>query len=447
MVGGLGLIIKGLAYVNQGLVRATIFIDEYSGRIKDVKVGYSVSTYGEEVLDFSSGKYLILPGFIDVHTHLRDLNYSYKEDYLTGTSAAAAGGVVVVCDMPNTDPPTNTLSNLMLKLEVAKSKALVDYCIYYGLPKEVSGLNEVIKYVVGFKLYPNDLFVNTDLGVLKEVIKVSASNDLLIVIHAEHPKYFLSNAPPGMERPKEAELRGIEEALGLINSLAEDVGKLVRVHVTHVSTTEAISLINELRRKYSRTIEVTLDITPHHLLLNRNYYGLSAGLHKVYPTLKDPYDNLGLYRALINGYVDAIATDHAPHSIEEKLRPYKEALPGYPGLETVVPLLLTLVDKGLLTIDELIKYYSYGSAKLLGLGNVLGRLSRGYYASLVVIDLGSELIIDPSKFFSKGKYSPFKGWLVKGRPYLTMVRGKVVYEYGEVLTNLRGWGCNVRGFK
>ncbi len=444
MVGGLGLIIKGLAYVDKGLVRATIFIDEYSGRIKDVKVGYLVGNYGEEVLDFSSGKYLILPGFIDIHTHLRDLNYSYKEDYLTGMSAAAAGGVVVVCDMPNTDPPTNTLSNLILKLKVVKSKALIDYCIYYGLPKELNGLNEVIKYVVGFKLYPNDLFENTNLRVLKEVVNVSASNDLLIVIHAEHPKYFLSNVPPGMERPKEAELRGVEDALETINDLAKDVDKLVRVHVTHVSTSEVISLINELKRKYSRTIKLSLDITPHHLLLNRNYYRLGAGLYKVYPTLKDPYDNLGLYKALINGYVDAIATDHAPHSIEEKLRPYKEALPGYPGLETVVPLLLTLVSRGLLTIDDLIRYYSYGPAKLLGLSNVLGRLSRGYYASLVVIDLSDEFVIDPSKFFTKGKYSPFKDWLVKGRPYLTMVRGKVVYENGEVLTNLRGLGVNIK---
>lgn len=440
------MIIKGVTYVrNSKFVRASVVVNEETGVIEDVKVGYLVSSAGDEVIDVTNERFRVLPGFIDIHTHLRDLKYSYKEDYFTGTSAAARGGVVLVCDMPNTEPPTNSLSNLMLKLEVARGKALTDYGIYYGMPLSSEELSEVVKYVIGFKFYPNDVFVNPDLRTLAEVIKLASLNNQLLVFHAEDPNYFIKGVGPGMERPSEAEYFGVRYVVKLISGLCRRLGiDGVKVHITHVSSGRTVGLVSGFREYLRGLVRLSIDVTPHHLLLDNSLYSINAGLYKVYPTLKTRLDNLSLYKSLVSGSIDLIASDHAPHALSEKLRDYDEALPGYPGLETTSSILLTMVSEGLLSLEDVVNYYSYAPAKLLGIYPRLGVIDVGSYASLVVIDLKSTWVVKPEEFLSKAKYSPFSGWLLRGRTYLTMVRGRVVYEGNELVRSLRGWGVNVR---
>ena len=395
-------------------------------------------------MDVSRERFRILPGAIDIHVHLRDLEYSYKEDYFTGTSAAACGGVVLVCDMPNTKPPTNTPNNLMLKIESARSKALVDYGLYYGVPSSKNMLRDVARYIVGFKFYPEDIFEHFNREVYSEILKLAVSNNLTLVFHAENPKMFNYNAPPGFERPWTSEYSAIQSILALTHSIlrSESISG-VKIHITHVSSAKSIELLVNAKRVYRDRIKLTFDTTLHHLLLDNSLYRFNPGLYKVYPTLKTRLDNLRLYLGLLRREVDALVTDHAPHSLSEKVKPYSNALPGYPGLEIALPILLTMVDRGLLTLEDIVYYYSYSPSRILGLEG-FGVISRGAYASLTIVDLKTEWRVNPDSFMSKAKYTPFNGWSLKGKPYITIVRGRIVFENGIVYEDLKGWGRNVR---
>jgi len=435
------LIVQGIAYINNTLFeRVSIFIDEDSGKIIDIKVGYNIQA-SDKVIDVTKNRYRILPGFIDLHVHLRDLAYSYKEDYYTGTGAAAKGGIVLVCDMPNTKPPTNTLDNLKLKVNKARSKALVDYGLYYGSPKDTRELKYVTNHIVGFKFYPEDIFTYFDKNVFGEVANKAANNDLLLVFHAEDPRLFNQRAPPGLERTDIAEYSAIDNIINITRNLLRHK---VKIHITHISSAKSLQLLLKTKKQYYNEFEVTWDVTPHHILLDNTMYRINAGLYKVYPTLKTRYDNMRLYLALLNNEVDAITTDHAPHSLNEKMRPYNEACPGYPGLETVVSLLLTMVNKDLLSLESVVRYYSYNPARILNLKGLYGVISKGAYASLTIVDLKAEWKVKAEDFVSKAKYSPFEGWSLQGKPYLTMVRGKIVFHDNMLYGELRGWGKNVR---
>jgi len=423
-------LIKGKALIRGNIEPVTIIVNE-DGIIDDVVLGLEDRPgYGEKY-DYTRIGCLILPGMVDLHVHMRDLELSYKEDYFTGTASAAAGGVVLIADMPNTIPKTSTLEALKMKMEAARAKAIVDYTFYYGIPDDPKSVCEdIATYIVGFKVYPED-FKHKE--VLKKIFSLAIKYNLLVMFHAEDPELYNVNGVYGEERPVASEVSGVKRVIEMVSEANP------KTHITHVSSYEAAKVIINSKK----TLNLTFDVTPHHMLLNNSIYKRYNGLAKVYPPLRTEFDNKMLQDLVAKGYVDAITTDHAPHSLEEKTKGYRDALPGFPGLEYCLPLLLTLSSHGIVSLQRVVECYSKIPAKILGVNGLFGEIKVGAYGSLVVVDLKREFKIDPSKSFSKAKYTPFEGWRVKGKPIATFIRGTLVFEE-DTLHVSRGFGKHVR---
>ncbi len=438
------MIIRGRAFIfNKILKRVDILVNEETGKIDDIKsIGYYKSA-DDKILDYDRKGIVILPGLIDIHVHLRDLEYSYKEDFLSGTAAAAAGGFTVVCDMPNTKPPTNSYSNLMKKLETASKKALVDYGLYLGYPDRLSEIDECSRYVVGVKIYPEDysFFLRNIPSYTNYIIR----NNLLTVIHAEDPVLFEFDRP-GFERTEDAEYTAIESITRSFYESLNNIGDntRLRLHYTHISSARSIDLIRKFKRLYRDKLDITMDTTPHYLLLDNTLYAIdNSGFYKVYPTLKSKFDNLYLFLALKRGIIDALVSDHAPHTLEEKKRDYWSAMPGYSSLEVVSSIIASFINFKLLSISDFVRLYSYNPARIIGLKNY-GVLENGAFASITVFDLNKVWVVSPLSFYSKAKHTPYSRWRLIGKPIMTMVRGRVVYEDGHIDYSLKGFGSNVK---
>ena len=426
------LVYRGKAVVRNSIKEVTIAIDE--GVIVDVK-GPSFNVEADNVLDYSLKEGVVaLPGAIDIHVHLRGLNLSYKEDEYTGTRAAAKGGFTIVVDMPNTRPYVNNRSSLLLKLEEFKRKAIVDYSLHIGIPENDYDLNEVIELkdnYVGFKIYPHDL----NKRILGKVFEEAKKNKLLITVHAEHPELIRENDKPGyrwLTRTIEAELYALEK----IAELSRATGN-TRIHITHVTNSYTLLL--------AKMYGFTTDTTMHYLLLNANTEKEKGALAKVNPPLRPEPMRLMLEKDFRNKLIDAIASDHAPHSMDEKLESFGKAPPGIVGLETTIPLLLLMYHQGWIDLVYLSKLVSENPAKILGLSNV-GKIARGYIGNLTIINVNESFVVKPEEFESKAKHSPFEGTECKGRPIATIVRGKIVYLHGEFHVN-KGFGVNISTYR
>ena len=408
------LTVKGRLFTPHGLMEGCVRISE--GWIEEV--GRELRPEGE-MLDFGGKNKVILPGLIDMHVHLRDFRLAYKEDFRTGTRAAAKGGYTVVVDMPNTLPKVNTLSVLRRREELAKRRAVVDFGLYFGVPDRKEELRrEVAKKCLGLKVY---LPEEGEGEVLWEALRFAAREDLLVVVHAEDPSFFR-----GGERPPEAEAAGIRRMAGW--SLKEGF----RLHITHLSSRLGLEELN----RWKGRIRLSADTCPHYLLLT--YRG--DPLTRVFPPLRQAWDRKALLAGVREGKVEAITSDHAPHRLEEKMEP--DGPGGFPGLETELPLLLTMVKKGRLGLGEVVRACSQAPASLLGLP--AGRIERGCVGNLTVVDLGESYRIDPSEFESKAKYSPFQGMRVTGKVLCTIVRGQPVFLEGTVEERR---GTNARSYR
>jgi len=409
----LELTVKGKIFTPTGMREGSVRIS--GGRIEEV--GERISPSGE-VLDFR-GK-IILPGLIDMHVHLRDFRLSHKEDFRTGTRAAARGGYTVVVDMPNTLPKVNKISVLKKREELGKRKAVVDFGLYFGVPEKRSELGkEVRRRCLGIKVYlPED----GGKEILEETLRFAAKEGLLVISHAEDPAFFRNG-----ERPVEAEVMGIRRMAEL--SLKHHF----RLHITHLSSSAGLGELEKWREK----TKVSADTCPHYLLLTHR----ENPLFRVFPPLRLEGDRTALLSALRKGRIEAITSDHAPHLLEEKEDPAGPG--GFPGLETELPLLLTLVKKGKLGLREVVRACSEAPASLLKLP--AGRIERGYVGNLTVVDLKKSFKINPSEFESKAKYSPFEGRMVVGAPICTIVRGRPVFLDGEIMEGLGGKNVKTYG--
>jgi dihydroorotase (multifunctional complex type) len=405
--GGRRLLVRGRLLTPVGLVEGTI--REEGGRIVEI------SRAGEgEALDFSGAGMVILPGLIDMHVHLRDELLSYKEDFTSGTSAAAAGGFVLVGDMPNTRPPVNSLARLEERERLAAGKALVDYGLYVG----VGPLEGTERLSLGLKVFMTSDYYSDRRGETVEALRYAEQRKGLVVVHAENPRLYREGRL-GMEGTPEAEAEAVREIC---------VQGLSRLHLTHLSSRAGLGTVRG----------ATCDTCPHYLLLGGRELGPFA---KVHPSIKGKEDSDALLQAIGEGKIQAITSDHAPHLPEEKGDP-ATAPGGFPGLETALPLLLTLVNKGVLSLERLVELCSTNPARILGLEG-FGSLEPGKFCSLTVVDLKAEDEIRAERFHSKSKFTPFEGWKVKGKPVATIVRGRLVMRGGEILEK-PGWGKNVR---
>ena len=384
--------------------------------------------------------HITLPGIIDPHVHLRNQQLAYKEDFFSGTAAAAAGGVTLTIDMPNNKPVTMDSISLKERMRLAERRAVVNVAFYSAFPQKLEEVPSIVKEgAMAFKLYMSEKIGGLDVDddkLLLQAFNRVAKMGVPVAVHAEDRK-ILETRRREMEktgrkdveayvkaRPPEAEARAIRR----IVQLAKKCG--VHVHFCHVSS--AVGLNAFLTAKKDG-LPVTCEVTPHHLLLSLEHLKRYRTLALTNPPLRTRKDVIALWSALKQGLIDALASDHAPHTLEEKkVESIWDVKPGIAGLETTLPLLLTQVSEGRLTIADLVRLTSEKPAEIFNLRN-RGCLEEGNWADIVVVDIKRKYKIDASNFYSKAKYSPFDGWSVKGKPTKTFVNGQLVMDEGEIV--------------
>ncbi|MBQ9662533.1 MAG: dihydroorotase [Oscillospiraceae bacterium] len=354
---------------------------------------------------YNKEEYVLFPGFCDVHVHFREPGFSYKETILTGAQAAAASGYTAVCTMPNLNPVPDSLAHLQPQLDLIR-EAPVSVLPYGSITvgekgANLSDLEGLAPYVVGFS---DDGVGVADEGLMREAMQRCKALGKLIAGHCEDMRY---------EDPREREWREIERNI----RLADETG--CAFHVCHISTAESVSIIREAKRS---GVDVTCETAPHYLLLNQRLVQ-DHGRFKMNPPIHTVEDQAALLEALTDGTVDMIATDHAPHSAEEKSRGFEKSLNGIVGLETAFPTLYSaLVGDGILGLEELIALMS---------AKPRSRFELPAGGDFTIWDLEAEDSIDPARFRSKGRSTPFEGWPVLGRCLLTVHNGKAIYDSEE----------------
>jgi dihydroorotase (multifunctional complex type) len=394
---------------------------------------------------------LVIPGLIDSHVHLRDQELAYREDFTTGTAAAAAGGVTTVIDMPNNRPVTMSAEALRKRMELAEKRVLVNTAFNSAFPSTKNEIHDIVKQgAVGFKLYLLQQIggVNIDDDIaLKRAFNEVARANIPICVHAED-KATLEQAKERIQKtgknnaeaflkahPATAESKAIQHAA----KLAKNSG--VHIHVCHVSSAAGLNEIIEAKRKHAN---ITCEVTPHHLLLTSDSIKIHGNVALMLPPLRTKRDVEALWKALRKDTIDTVASDHAPHSLEEKTaKSVWDIKPGIAGLETLLPLMLNEVNRGRLTINHLIRLTAEKPAEIFHLES-RGSLNEGYVADLTVVDLKREHKIEASRFLSKAKFSPFDGWKVKGKVVKTFVSGQLIMDEGEIVAK-PGTGCIIRG--
>lgn len=395
-----------------------------NGKIK--AVGTSLTAEAEEIMDASG--LVAAPGLVDMHVHLRDPGFTHKEDILTGCAAAAAGGVTSLLAMPNTNPTADTpeiVRYILEKAENAPARVYVAGSISKGLRGEEASDWKALREAGAIALSDDGRPVLTA-RMMAEAMQAAPGLSLKIVAHCED----LSLAEGGILNEGE-----ISWALGVpgIPAAAEDVGTAreialaaaygVPVHICHVSTKTSAALIRDAKR---RGVPVTGETAPHYLLLTDEELLKQDADYRMNPPLRTEEDRHAMLDALCDGTLDAIATDHAPHSPEEKAD-FRKAPNGSVGMETSFAASYTaLVKTGLLTLSGLIDKMSTSPARILGIP--AGTLAEGANADLVLIDEQAEWTVDPGRLHGKSKNTPFKGMTLTGKVMTTICRGKIVYR-------------------
>lgn len=394
--------------------------------------------------------FVVLPGLIDEHVHLRDENRAYKEDFASGTAAAAAGGFTTVLDMPNNDPVTMSAKRLENRMMLAAPRLLINVGFYSEFPNTISEVKEIANAgAVAFKLFLNGQTggVNIDNdATLEEAFKAVADTKRLVAVHAEDRAMIAATeeklkmakkvAPVEFLRAhsEEAELRAVQRVLRLTQKTE------ARIHFCHVSTGEALREIAQAKREKRR---VTCEVTPNHLMLTDDEVSRIGGLAIMAPPLRSRMQVNALWRALADGTVDCLGSDHAPHTLEEKLASSVwEVKPGIPGLEVTLPLMLTMVQKSKISLNQVMALLAEKPAELYSLTD-RGQLKEGLNADLTVVSF-KPFNIDAAKFKTKAKFSPYNSWEVYGRPVKTIVNGTLVYDDGDIVAK-GGVGAVVRG--
>jgi dihydroorotase len=394
----------------------------------------------------------ILPGAIDVHVHFRDPGYPHKEDWESGTAAAAFGGVTTVFDMPNTLPPTGTAEALADKHRIAGSKAHVDFGLYGLLGEDtIAHVPELVEGgVIGFKLYMGNTFGNIpspSTGGMLEAFEVVSRTGKRISLHAETASIMARREQRMREADRIDPLAHIAarpavvavEAVSRAAILAEWTG--ARIHILHISSAEEL---RPLREAKARGVDITGETCPHYLMLSSDDYARFGGVIRVNPPVRERRNQEPLWGALADGTIDIIATDHAPHTPEEKTRNDIWTVDcGFPGVETQMPLMLTEVNAGRIGICDYVRWSAANPAKIWGLYPRKGAIQVGADADIAIVDLARASVVDDAKLQSRSKITPWHGRRMRGLPIHTLVRGHFVMKDRALIADTRGFGRSV----
>lgn len=444
------LILKDLkAYVSGAVAECCIAVED--GKI--FKIGKETQMPKADA-HISLNGLLVLPGLIDVHVHLRDEGKAYKEDFYTGTTAAAVGGFTTVLDMPNNNPVTMSAETLRNRMKIAQGKVLVNVGFYSEFPKNLEEVDGIVgEGAIAFKLYLSEQVggLNIDDNYALITAFKTAASRVPIAVHAEDKNTFKE----AENRLRQRNFNDVEAFLKAHSETAEvkavkriiEIAKKTnaRVHFCHISTKEGLEAVAEAKNS---GLLLTCEATPHHLFLSADDLKHIGTLALTLPPLRDKSHVVFLWEGVKRGLVDVVASDHAPHTVaEKKVDKVWNVKVGIPGLETSLPLLLTEVNAGRLGIADIVRLMAENPAKIFKL-NGRGSLERGYKADFVAVDLKREHRIEAARFYSKAKYSPFNGKVVKGKPVKTFVGGQLVMDEGEIVAKA-GCGEIIRseGFK
>ncbi len=408
------LVIEGRVYRRGRLEPAAVGVED--GRIAAIKK----ILRGDPTYRYSDA--LLLPGGVDVHVHFREPGMAEKEDFPSGTESAAAGGVTCVVDMPNTRPPVDSVEALREKVRAVSRRANVDFGLYAApaTPAAVDALREATAFKAYLSETTNAAPVRDD-EALGGILGAVSRTDTFLSAHCEDPSRFLPGAPRTLDdhsrlRPPEAEVAAIER-LGRLRGSA-------RVHVAHVTTAGAAK---------ARPEGATCEVTPHHLLLDTTL-GLGARA-KVNPPVRPHAEREALWRTVLEGGIDMFASDHAPHTPEEKEERFEDAPAGVPGVATTFPLLFRYVRRDVLPLDRFVAMFAENPARLLRANK--GMIEIGRDADLVVVDPRRIERVTPKRCRYKCGWTPFEG-LEGTFPLATFVRGELVAQEGELVAERTG---------
>jgi dihydroorotase len=382
----------------------------------------------------------LLPGVIDPQVHFREPGLEHKEDLFTASCACAKGGVTSFLEMPNTRPLTTTQQALDDKLQRASQKCLVNYGFFIGATADNLPDLRLAKPTPGIKIFMGSMHGQLLVDQDTALEAIFAEGDRLIAVHAEDQERinqrrqeFAGIHDPAIHSQIQdnlAALLATQQALKLSKKYQR------RLHILHMSTAEEADLLRQDKPSW-----VTAEVTPQHLLLNTDAYAKIGTLAQMNPPLRKPHDNEVLWQALRDGVIDFIATDHAPHTLEEKSQQYPNTPSGMPGVETSLALMLTAAIQGKCTVAQVTQWMSQAVAKAYGIPNK-GAISPGYDADLVLVDLNTYHPVLREELLTKCRWSPFEGWNLTGWAVMTIVGGQIVYEKGKLHTQVRGQALN-----
>jgi dihydroorotase len=402
------------------------------GRI--ARIDGHIGVAARETID--AAEKLLLPGVIDPQVHFREPGKEYKEDLGSGSRSAVRGGVTSFLEMPNTDPPTSTQAALDEKLARAAQKSVANYGFFIGAtPDNLDVLNSATP-VCGIKIFmgssTGSLLVNRP----EDLERIFAHGTRLIAVHAEDEArinarraQFAGRTDPAVH----SEVRD-NECARLATALALSLSKKYRrrLHILHLSTREEVAML-----RADKPAWVTAEVIPNHLMLNVGDYAKQGTRVQMNPPIRTAADNEALWAGLHDGIIDFIATDHAPHTLEEKAQGYPKSPSGMPGVETSLPLMLTAMQEGRCTLAEIQKWMCYGPAEAYRIPNK-GKILEGWDADLTLVDLSASRVVHNEDMFTKVRWSPWAGRALTGWPQYTIVNGDIAFDNGHIRESVRG---------
>lgn len=399
-----------------------------SGKI--VEMAEQLPPAPAEDIEIDAQGLVLLPGVIDPQVHFRDPGLTHKEDLHTASRACARGGVTSFLEMPNTKPLTTTQETLDAKLAIAAEKSLVNYGFFMGAtPANLSDLRDA-NPTPGIKIFMGSMHGDLLVDVEEKLEPIFAQGSRLIAVHAEDQGRIaerrqafrdrfgdqLTVAHHSQIQDEQAALNATQLALKLSNKYQR------RLHILHLSTGIEAEFLRQHKPAW-----VTAEVTPQHLLLNIHDYDRIGTLAQMNPPLRSPENNEVLWRALLDGVIDFIATDHAPHTLAEKAQAYPNSPSGMPGVETSLPLMLTQAKQGRCSLAQVVRWMSTAVAEAYQIPHK-GKLEPGYDADLILVDWNQEKPVCKADLQTKCGWSPFEGWSLTGWPVITIVNGQIIFN-------------------